>query len=173
MGGEPSIKINEKLLILVMLTSFSRCLRQRKEMWVFKWHDIFPTGYFPFNQTEPVSSILPWLMAQVPLLKREAVLRPGKQLTRPFSHILIHQHVLLITFSECILILGTSPPCQIFISTWNYSDLLCGLVSTHIYYFLKLPCTDFSDLIFHLFSPLALNIPLIKSQQSLIIPALP
>ena len=78
--------------------------------------------------------------------------------TRPFSHILIHQHVLLITFSECILILGTSPPCQIFISTWNYSDLLCGLVSTHIYYFLKLPCTDFSDLIFHLFSPLALNI---------------
>ena len=66
-----------------MLTSFSRCLRQREEMWVLKWHDIFPTGYFPFNQTKPVSSLLPWLMAQVPLLKKEAVLRPGKRLTRP------------------------------------------------------------------------------------------
>ena len=87
-------------------------------------------------------------MAQVPLLKREAVLRPGKQLTRPFSHILIHQHVVLITLSERILILGTSPPRQIFIPTWNYSDLLCGLVSTHIYYSLKLPGTDFSDLFF-------------------------
>lgn len=79
-------------------------------------------------------------------LKREEVLRPGEQLSRPFSLSFIHQHVLLVVPSDCTLILCPSALLQAAMSTWKVT-VVCYVVScvhTYAYQSLKLPCLDFS-----------------------------